>query len=199
MLRNNHLYLIIHDAQGSPRVVVDAQSGAVAQRMDFDPYGRVLNDTNPGFQPFGFAGGLYDAATGLVRFGARDYNPQAGRWTSRDPIMFHSRTTNLYVYVSGDPINGLDPFGLGLPGGPPGNPISSWDRAWLNFDKSRNPSECDKARAKMLEKELEDALQAIKDWYIKYSYLPDTNAPQDPGYQSIEQDLATLKSRFPNL
>ena len=37
-----------------------------------------LRDTNPGFQPFGFAGGMYDAATGLVRFGARDYDAETG-------------------------------------------------------------------------------------------------------------------------
>ena len=43
-----------------------------------------LNDTNPGFQPFGFAGGLYDPDTGLVRFGARDYDAETGRWTSKE-------------------------------------------------------------------------------------------------------------------
>jgi hypothetical protein len=26
-----------------------------------DEFGNVLADSNPGFQPFGFAGGLYDA------------------------------------------------------------------------------------------------------------------------------------------
>jgi len=40
--------------------------------MDYDEFGNVLLDTNPGFQPFGFAGGLSDQRTGLVRFGARD-------------------------------------------------------------------------------------------------------------------------------
>ena len=34
--------------------------------------GNITSDTNPGFQPFGFAGGLYDTDTGLTRFGARD-------------------------------------------------------------------------------------------------------------------------------
>ncbi len=47
--------------------------------MDYDDWGRVINDTNLGFQPFGFAGGLYDRDTGLVRFGARDYDPETGR------------------------------------------------------------------------------------------------------------------------
>ncbi|MDH5679538.1 MAG: RHS repeat-associated core domain-containing protein, partial [Nitrospinota bacterium] len=46
----------------------------------------MVSDTNPGFQPFGFAGGLYDQHTKLTRFGARDYDAHAGRWTSKDPI-----------------------------------------------------------------------------------------------------------------
>ncbi len=45
-------------------------------RLDYDEFGRVLLDTNPGFQPFGFAGGHYDPDTQLVRFGARDYDPE---------------------------------------------------------------------------------------------------------------------------
>ena len=39
----------------------------------------VSSDSNPGFQSFGCAGGLYDGETGLVRFGARDYDPSIGR------------------------------------------------------------------------------------------------------------------------
>ncbi len=64
------------------------------------------------FQPFGFAGGLYDGDTGLVRFGARDYDPYTGRWTAKDPILFEGGDTNLYGYVLNDPINFVDPKGL---------------------------------------------------------------------------------------
>jgi len=66
----------------------------------------------PGFQPFGFAGGLYDWDTGLVRFGARDYDAETGRWTSKDPIGFAGGETNLYVYVGNDPVNFVDETGL---------------------------------------------------------------------------------------
>ncbi|MHC4268584.1 MAG: RHS repeat-associated core domain-containing protein [Planctomycetota bacterium] len=62
--------------------------------------------------PFGFAGGLHDRDTGLVRFGARDYDPGIGRWTTKDPIDFAGGDVNLYGYVQNNPVNGVDPSGL---------------------------------------------------------------------------------------
>lgn len=50
--------------------------------------------------------------TGLVRFGARDYDPVTGRWTAKDPIGFGGGDLNLYAYVGYDPINEIDPSGL---------------------------------------------------------------------------------------
>ena len=80
--------------------------------MDYDEYGNVVNDTNPGFQPFGFAGGIYDLHTGLVRFGARDYDAVTGRWTAKDPILFGGGQADLYAYVGGNPVNWIDLYGL---------------------------------------------------------------------------------------
>jgi RHS repeat-associated protein len=97
---------------GSPRLVVNTADGTVIQRLDYDEWGRVLLDTNPGFQPFGYAGGLYNRDTGLVRFGARDYDPETGRWAAKDPIGFGGGDANLYGYVWNDPVNFLDSLGL---------------------------------------------------------------------------------------
>jgi RHS repeat-associated protein len=111
MVRGVTTYRIVADRLGSVRLVVDVANGIIAQRLDYDEFGQVLVDTNPGFQPFGFAGGLYDRETRLVRFGSRDYDAETGRWTTKDPIGFRGGDTNLYAYVSGDPINFTDPTG----------------------------------------------------------------------------------------
>lgn len=115
MIKGGNTYRIISDNLGSPRLVIDVVTGLPAQLMEYDVWGNVVADTNPGFQPFGFAGGLYDLNTGLTRFGARDYDPETGRWTSKDPIQFSGGDTNLFRYVVNDPINNLDPEGLIIP------------------------------------------------------------------------------------
>ena len=117
MVRDGETYRIITDHVGSPRLVVDTSTGEVAQQLTYDEWGNITEDTNPGFQPFGFAGGLYDPDTGLVRFGARDYDPLAGRWTAKDPIRFGGGTANLYAYANNNPVNYTDPEGLALESG----------------------------------------------------------------------------------
>jgi RHS repeat-associated protein len=94
------------------RSVVDAATGVVAQRLEYDEYGRVLTNTNPGFQPFGYTGGLLDETTNLTRLGARDYDAETGRWTAKDPIGFAGADANLYTYAGNDPVDNADPAGL---------------------------------------------------------------------------------------
>jgi len=108
MIKDDKNYRIIGDLLGSPRLIVDSVSGEIVQRVDYDTWGVVLSDTNPGFQPFGFAGGFYDGQTMITRFGARDYDASIGRWISKDPIGFSSGDSNIYSYVGGDPINYYD-------------------------------------------------------------------------------------------
>ena len=71
MIKGGVTYRIITDHLGSPRLVINASTGAIAQRIDYDEFGNTTLDTNPSFQPFGFAGGLYDRDTQLVRFGQK--------------------------------------------------------------------------------------------------------------------------------
>jgi len=93
---------------------VTDSSGTIVKRVDYDSFGNILSDSNPTFAvPFGFAGGLHDRTTGLVRFGARDYDPSTGRWTAKDPIDFAGGDLNLLSYTGQDPVNWVDPEGLG--------------------------------------------------------------------------------------
>ena len=112
IVKEGNSFRIISDHLGTPRLVVDVISGEVVQRIDYDVWGNVTFDSNPGFQPFGFTGGIYDSHSKLIRRGIRDYDPRNGRWTSKDPILFNGGDLNLYAYVLNDPINLVDPSGL---------------------------------------------------------------------------------------
>lgn len=111
MRKSGRSFRIVSDHVGSPRLVVDAQTGDVVQRVEYDEFGNIVSDSSPGFQPFGFAGGLFDRQTGLVHFGLRDYAPEIGRWTAIDPLLFQGGDANLYAYVGNDSINRIDPTG----------------------------------------------------------------------------------------
>jgi RHS repeat-associated protein len=105
-------YYLLYDQVGSLRLITDS-SGTAVKEIVYDSFGNILSDSNPSFTiPFGFAGGLHDRDTGLVRFGFRDYMPEIGRWTAKDPVLFAAGDTNLYGYALNDPINLIDPDGL---------------------------------------------------------------------------------------
>jgi RHS repeat-associated protein len=112
MVRDGNTYRIITDHLGSVVAVVNTGTGAVVEEITYDAWGRVLSDTNSGFQPFYFAGGVLDEHTGWLHFGARDYDPETGRWAAKDPLRFAAGDSNLYSYAFGDPVNMLDPSGL---------------------------------------------------------------------------------------
>ncbi|MFW8600942.1 RHS repeat domain-containing protein [Desulfobacterota bacterium M19] len=102
-------YYLHYDQVGSLRLITDSLGTAVKE-VEYDSFGDILRDSNPAFTiPFGFAGGLYDPDTKLVRFGHRDYLPEIGKWSAKDPIGFAGGDTNLFGYVQNDPVNFVDP------------------------------------------------------------------------------------------
>jgi RHS repeat-associated protein len=122
MVTSGGTYRILSDHLGSPRLVVDTSSGNVIETINYDEFGSendALAASLPaGYQriPFAFAGGLQDPDTGLVRFGARDYDASVGRWTSKDPTRFDGGSMNLYGYVLNDPVDIFDPNGTDVAG-----------------------------------------------------------------------------------
>ena len=110
--RDNNWYYITTDQLGTPRVVCDA-NGTLVKVLEYDSFGQVIADCYPEFElHISFAGGLIDVETELVRFGFRDYDAVAGKWTAKDPIGFAGGDGNLYGYVINNPIMFVDLDGL---------------------------------------------------------------------------------------
>jgi RHS repeat-associated protein len=112
MTLGNQTLRVVYDHLGSQRLIIDAATGAVAGRFDYDEWGRKVGSPEVPTAPFGFAGGLDDLDSALVRFGKRDFSSVAGAWTSKDPRRFSAGDSGLYSYAHGDPVNGIDSFGL---------------------------------------------------------------------------------------
>lgn len=109
----NERFYVATDHLGTPRVIIDS-SGIEGKTIEYDTSGRVLSDSNRAFDlQIGFAGGLVDIDTTLVHFGLRDYDPETGRWTGRDRLLYRGRQSNLYNYVYNNPVNLLDRMGGG--------------------------------------------------------------------------------------
>ncbi|MDR3177558.1 MAG: hypothetical protein LBT96_01105 [Campylobacteraceae bacterium] len=106
------IYYLSYNHQGTLKQVTDT-NGQNVKSMIYSAYGDTIEDTNPNLNiPFGFAGGLYDKDTKLIKFGYRDHDPNIGKWITKDPIRFDGGDSNLYNYVVNDPVNGVDPWGL---------------------------------------------------------------------------------------
>jgi RHS repeat-associated protein len=98
-------YYFSYDHLGSVREVTDP-NGNVTSRYDYDPYGRLT--VNQGVPPrFGFAGTYYHQTSGLDLTQYRAYDPDLGRWESRD-LLFGMPS---YRYSENDPINSIDTDG----------------------------------------------------------------------------------------
>jgi len=110
--RGGATYRVVSDHLGSPKYVVNvANAGDVPFSADYESFGKA-GGIGREWLPLGFASGIFEPDTELLRFGARDYDPDTGRWVSKDPIRFFGRQGNFYVYVNNDPVNKTDRSGL---------------------------------------------------------------------------------------
>lgn len=106
-------FFYTRDHLGSIRELTDS-SGNVRTRYAYDPYGRRTRLTGDVETDFGFAGMFWSAEANLSLTQFRAYDPELGRWLSRDPLSGAEmrQGPNLYSYVRNNPINKIDPLGL---------------------------------------------------------------------------------------
>jgi len=90
---------------GTPLALANLDGGIV-QAMQYDAFGNLLATRGDAVRlPLGFAGGLFDADTGLTRFVWRDYDADTGRFTSLDPLGAKGGDSDWYGDCVDDPVS----------------------------------------------------------------------------------------------
>lgn len=108
-----------HGQTGNVRFLTDA-AGTVTDSYAYDAYGRLLEKNGSStqfYQYVGRRGVRTDEAAGLIQMRQRYYDPNAGRFLSRDPIFLSLMAragleANPYHYTAGAPSYRSDPSGL---------------------------------------------------------------------------------------
>lgn len=109
-ISHNKTWYYHADGLGSIVALTD-KHGNVVQRYDYDSFGNLEQQGESIEQPFTYTARELDQETGLYYYRARYYDPQVGRFVSKDPIGIKGGI-NLYSYTSNNPINMKDPSGL---------------------------------------------------------------------------------------
>ncbi|GAA3247033.1 RHS repeat-associated core domain-containing protein [Dactylosporangium siamense] len=108
--------LIAADHQGTETAMIDASSGAITRRRT-TPFGGPRGAAPTWIADKGFVGGTQDTTTGLTHLGARECDPQLGRFISPDPVFVATDPSrfNAYQYGRNNPATYSDPTGPQAP------------------------------------------------------------------------------------
>ena len=105
-----------HDRRGDTVALTDA-TGSVTDRASYGVYGELLSHTGSTNTPFLFNGrwGVQTDSNGIYYHRARYYHPQLRRFLNQD-VQLGSITShagmNRFAYANGQPVTGVDPWGL---------------------------------------------------------------------------------------
>ncbi len=111
----NGQYRIVNDQLGSTTLLIDtATVPGVVQREYYKPFGEVAFTSGSSRTDKGFTGQRLDAASGLMYYGARYYDPALSYFISPDSVVPDAKNPmdyNRYLYVHANPLRYLDPLG----------------------------------------------------------------------------------------
>ena len=142
-------YYYQYDHLGSVTGLSDA-AGLLTTQYSYTASG--LTRTSSGLNQgslYKYSSKAYDGAAGLYYYGARYYDPQVGRWLTQDPLGMVDGP-NKYLYVSNNPVNYVDPWGLaevifGLPyngnlanPGLPSLPLGAFEQSQSEMGKTQS-------------------------------------------------------------
>ncbi|MBU7025411.1 MAG: hypothetical protein HXS48_00600, partial [Theionarchaea archaeon] len=97
------------DHLGSTRLTT-SENGVIVTEVQYKPFGEQVNATE---EQYTFTGKELDD-TGFYYYGARYYDPETGRFLTRDPLQGERgapQTLNRYVYCLNNPLKYIDPAG----------------------------------------------------------------------------------------
>jgi RHS repeat-associated protein len=111
--QSERLYYM-HDGLGSVRQLVDT-TGQVEANYAYDPFGVPVVEGDES-NPYQYTGEAWDAEVGLLYLRARYYQPEVGRFVSRDPWTGSTgrpqAMSGPYTYVGNNPATYVDPTGM---------------------------------------------------------------------------------------
>ncbi len=132
-LLNGKDYLYLYDANGNVKMLMDKNSDEISATYQYTGFGDILNmdgSIDDKINPYRFSTKYFDSDIQMYYYGYRYYNPKAGRWLNQDPIEEMGGLLDLkvktfreisgsfiewnhpYLFVSNNPINKVDLFGL---------------------------------------------------------------------------------------
>jgi RHS repeat-associated protein len=91
---------------------LSSSTGSLANTYTFGSFGNLTASTGSLTNPLQYVGREFDPETALLSDRARYYDSGTGRFVSEDPIRFLGSGSNFYAYVSNNPTNLIDPYGL---------------------------------------------------------------------------------------
>jgi RHS repeat-associated protein len=113
MFRGGKTYFYQLNGHGDVVALTD-QTGAVVNTYTYDAFGNLVNQTGTVENPYTYAGYRYDKETGLYYLQSRYYNPETGRFLTRDTFEGFEKeplSLNKYTYAENNPVNSIDPTG----------------------------------------------------------------------------------------
>jgi len=110
MERGGSTYFYHYDGLGSISEITD-DLGNIVENYTYDAFGNITSALSSIGNPYYFTGRRLDEESGTYYYRARQYDPSIGRFLQRDPLGMVD-SANLYSYVTNNPINFIDPFGL---------------------------------------------------------------------------------------